>query len=79
LTLTGGQRQEKTQVVALLERGATARPHGGLPRCRPARIAGDKGSTYARLWTELCRRWIGQLIPRLRVAHPLGFSVDLIA
>jgi transposase len=62
--LTAGQRQEATQVSALLERGAVARPGRGRPRLRPARAVGDKGYTGTPIRTYLRRRGIGAVIPR---------------
>jgi len=62
LVLTAGQRHEATQVPALLERGAVARPRG-RPRLRPARVGGDKGYTGRPVRTYLRRRGIGAVIP----------------
>src|SRR5207248_1335249 len=62
--LTPGQRQEATQVPALLEQGAVKRPGRGRPRVRPDRAAGDKGYTGRPIRSYLCRRGIGAVIPR---------------
>ena len=42
---TAGQRDEAPMLRALMEAGAVRRPRG-LPRIRPAAVAGDKG--YSR-------------------------------
>lgn len=76
--LTGGQRQEATQVEALLERGAVARARG-RPRLRPERIAADKGYTGWRIRRALRRRGIGAVIPRLRSEHRRGVRFDRAA
>jgi len=62
--LTPGQRNEATQVPALLERGGVRRRSGQF-RVRPARIAADKGYTGRPIRRYLKRRGIGAVIPRL--------------
>ena len=74
-TLTPGQRQEATQVEALLERGAVARRRG-RPRIRPDRVAGDKGYTGHKIRRYLRRRGIGAVIPRLRNEPRRGVRFD---
>ena len=76
--LTPGQRNEATQVEALLERGAVRRPRG-RPRVRPARVAGDKGDTGRRIRGYLRRRGIGAVIPRLRTEPRRGVRFDRAA
>jgi transposase len=76
--LTGGQRQEATQVEALLERGAVRRPSGRV-RVRPARVAGDKGYTGRKIRRYLRRRGIGAVIPRLRNEPRRGVRFDRAA
>jgi transposase len=76
--LTPGQRQEATQVEALLERGAVARPRG-RPRVRPDRVGGDKGYTGRRIRGYLRRRGIGAVIPRLRTEPRRGVRFDRAA
>jgi transposase len=73
--LTGGQRQEATQVAALLEQGAVARPRGRA-RVRPVRVAGDKGYTGKKIRAYLRRRGIGAVIPRLRNEPRRGVRFD---
>jgi transposase len=76
--LTPGQRQEATQVQALLERGAVARPNGGS-RIRPDRVAGDKGYTGRKIRGYLRRRGIGAVIPRLKNEPRRGVRFDRAA
>lgn len=74
--LTAGQRQEATQVPALLERGAVARPGRGRPRVRPDRAVGDKGYTGKPIRTYLRRRGIGAVIPRRKNEARRGTHFD---
>ncbi len=76
--LTPGQRQEATQVAALLGRGAVARRHGA-PRVRPDRVAGDKGYTGRTIRRYLRGRGIGAVIPRLRNEPRRGVRFDRAA
>ena len=76
--LTPGQRQEATQVEALMERGAVARPRG-RPRVRPARVGGDKGYTGRKIRGYLRRRGIGAVIPRLKTEPKRGVRFDRAA
>ena len=64
--LTPGQRHDATQVPALLERGAVARPRG-RPRLCPDRVAGDKGDTGGRIRAYLRRRGIGAMSGAIRL------------
>ena len=77
--LTGGQRQEATQVEALMEQGAVARPGRGRPRLRPDRVAGDKGYTGRKIRRYLRRRGIGAVIPRLSTEPRRGVRFDRAA
>ena len=74
--LTAGQRQEATQVPALLERGAVKRPGRGRPRVRPDRASGDKGYTGQPIRTYLRQRGIGAVIPRRRNEARRGTRFD---
>jgi transposase len=77
--LTAGQRQEATQVPALLEQGAVARPGRGRPRVRPARVGGDKGYTGKPIRTYLRQRGIGAVIPRRKDESRRGTRFDRVA
>ena len=77
--LTAGQRNEATQVPALLEQGTVKRPGRGRPRLRPGRVAGDKGYTGRPVRRYLRRRGIGAVIPRLRTEPQRGVRFDRTA
>jgi transposase len=77
--LTAGQRQEATQVPALLERGAVVRPGRGRPRIRPDRAVGDKGYTGRPIRTYLRKRGIGAVIPRRKDESRRGARFDRAA
>jgi len=77
--LTAGQRQEATQVPALLEQGAVARPGRGRPRVRPDRAVGDKGYTGRPIRTSLRQRGIGAVIPRRTNESRRGTRCDRAA
>jgi transposase len=62
VTVTAGQRHESTQFEAVMGRVRVPR-RKGRPRCRPRRLAGDKGYSYRRIRRGLRRRGIGAVIP----------------
>lgn len=78
-TLTPGQTHEVTQVAALLERGAVARPGRGRPRLRPDRVVGDKGYTGRTIRRYLRRRGIAAVIPRQQREPQRGVRFDRVA
>src|SRR5947208_7938907 len=56
--LTAGQRQEGTQFERVMN--AVRIPNRrGRPRCRPVKLAGDKGYSYGRIRAWLRRHGIG--------------------
>ena len=62
VTVTAGQRHESTQFEAVMGRVRVPRPKG-RPRCRPRKLAGDKGYSYRRVRRYLRRRGIKAVIP----------------
>lgn len=64
--LTAGQRHEQTMFEPLMEAGQIKRVHGGRPRQRPKRVAGDKGYSSRRTRHYLRSRGIGSVIPHKR-------------
>jgi hypothetical protein len=46
--ITPGQRQECTQFEAVLD-AVELRGRRGRPRCRPVKLAGDKGYSYPHI------------------------------
>jgi transposase len=67
--VTPGQRQECTQVERVLNRVRIPNRRG-RPRCRPVRLAGDKGYSYRRVRTWLRRHGIQAVIPRRKDQRP---------
>ena len=74
LLLTAGQRHEQTMFEPLMERGAVRRHHGGRPRLRPDRVAGDKGYSSKRIRRYLRRRGIGVVIARQKRERRVRFD-----
>ena len=69
VVVTPGQRQECTPFEAAL--GAVAlRGRRGRPRCRPVKLAGDKGYSYPRIRRWLARHGIKAVIPRRQDQRP---------
>jgi transposase len=64
--LTAGQRHEQTMFEPLMEAGRIHRVHGGRPRQRPKRVAGDKGYSSRRTRQYLQSKGIGAVIPHKR-------------
>jgi transposase len=62
VTVTVGQRHESTQFEAVMGQ-VRVRQAKGRPRCRPRKLAGDKGYSYRRIRGELRRRGIKAVIP----------------
>lgn len=67
--LTPGQRQECTQFEGVMD--AVRLPgRRGRPRCRPVKLAGDKGYSYPRIRRWLARHGIEAVIPRRSDRRP---------
>ena len=62
VTVTAGQRHESTQFEAVMDR-VRVPGRRGRPRCRPKKLAGDKGYSYRRVRRYLRRRGIKAVIP----------------
>jgi transposase len=67
--VTPGQRQECTQFEAAMG-GVRLRGRRGRPRCRPVRLAGDKGYSSRRIRAWLARHGIKAVIPRRKDQRP---------
>lgn len=67
--LTAGQRHESTQFERVLD-GVCLRGRRGRPRCRPVRLAGDKGYSYPRIRRWLARHGVRAVIPRRKDQRP---------
>lgn len=61
--VTAGQRHESTQFERVMDAVRIPQPRG-RPRCRPARLAGDKGYSYPRIRSWLRRHGIKAVIPQ---------------
>jgi transposase len=78
--LTGGQRHERTQLLALLDAIRVSRPGGhGRPWERPAHLLADRGYSSSTCRRLLRRRGIAQTIPtrvdqRGRPGRPAAFD-----
>jgi transposase len=67
--VTAGQRHESTQAERVL--GKVRIPQRrGRPRCRPVRLAGDKGYSYPRIRRWLRQHGIRAVIPRRKDQRP---------
>ena len=67
--MTPGQRQECTQVERVM--GKVRIPgRRGRPRCRPVKLAGDKGYSYPHIRAWLRRHGIKAVIPRRKDQRP---------
>src|SRR6266704_6140416 len=58
-TVTGGNRNDVTQLVPLIERVPPVRGKVGRPRRRPDRVTADRGYDHDKYRCELRRRGIG--------------------
>lgn len=67
--VTAGQRHESTQVERVMDR-VRIPGRRGRPRCRPVRLAGDKGYSYPRIRRWLRRHRIKAVIPRRKDQRP---------
>jgi transposase len=67
--VTAGQRHESTQCERVL--GQVRIPQRrGRPRCRPVKLAGDKGYSYPRIRRWLRRYGVKAVIPRRKDQRP---------
>jgi len=67
--VTAGQRHESTQAERVLDRVRIPNRRG-RPRCRPVRLAADKGYSYPRIRRWLHRHGIKAVIPRRKDQRP---------
>lgn len=67
--VTAGQRHESTQAESVLDKVRIPQRRG-RPRCRPVRLAGDKGYSYPRIRRWLRQHGIGAVIPRRKDQRP---------
>ena len=73
-TVTGGNRNDVTQLVPLVERVPPVRGKVGRPRRRPARVLADRGYDHDSYRRELRRRGIASQIARRQTGHGSGLG-----
>jgi transposase len=67
--LTGGNRHDSTQLIALIDRVPPVRGKVGRPRRRPDRVTGDRAYDYPSRRRELRQRGIKAEIARRNTEH----------
>jgi transposase len=67
--VTPGQAHESKQFENLVG-GVRLRGRRGRPRCRPVKLAGDKGYSYPRIRRWLARHGVKAVIPRRKDQRP---------
>jgi transposase len=67
--MTAGQRHESKEVERVLNQVRIPNRRG-RPRCRPLRLAGDKGYSYPRVRRWLRRYGVQAVIPRRKDQQP---------
>jgi transposase len=67
--VTAGQRQECTQFERVMDQ-VRIPGRRGRPRCRPVKLAGDKGYSYPHIRAWLRRHRIKAVIPRRSDQRP---------
>jgi transposase len=73
-TVTGGNRNDVTQLVPLIDRVPPVRGKVGRPRRRPRQVTADRGYDHDKYRRELRRRGIGSEIARRRTEHGSGLG-----
>jgi transposase len=73
-TLTGGNRNDVTQLIPLLERIPPVAGLVGRPRRRPDRVTADRGYDHDKYRRQLRQRGITPEIARRGVAHGSGLG-----
>jgi transposase len=73
-TLSGGNSNDITQLIPLLERVPPVRGLRGRPRRRPERVVGDRGYDHDSYRRQLRQRGIRPLIARRGAPHRSGLG-----
>lgn len=73
-TLTGGNRNDITQLIPLVDRVPPVRGKVGRPRRRPDRLSADRGYDFDNHRRQLRRRGIRPEIARRKTAHGSGLG-----
>jgi transposase len=73
-TVTGGNRHDSTQLIALVDRVPPVRGKPGRPRRRPERLSADRGYDYDSHRRQLRQRGITPEIARRKTEHGSGLG-----
>lgn len=73
-TLTGGNRNDVTQLIPLLDSVPAVRGRAGRPRKRPERLTADRGYDHDSYRRQLRRRGITPEIARRQTGHGSGLG-----
>jgi transposase len=74
VSLTGGHRNDVTQLVPLIDAVRPIRGRVGRPRKRPAQLLGDRAYDHDKYRRLVRRRGIRPVIARRRTAHGSGLG-----
>ena len=75
-TLTGGNRNDVTQLIPLLDRVPPVRGRVGRPRRRPERLLADRGYDHDKYRRLVWKRGIKPVIARRQTEHGSGLGRD---
>ena len=73
-SVTGGNRNDVTQLIPLLDRVPTVKGRVGRPRTRPDRVYADRGYDHDKYRRLLRARGITPVIARRNTAHGTGLG-----
>jgi transposase len=73
-TLTGGHRNDVTQLLPLIDGIGAIAGKRGRPRQRPDRVIADRGYDHDKYRRELCRRGVTPRIARRCTEHGSGLG-----
>lgn len=72
--MTGGNRNDVTQLVPLLDAVPPVRGRVGRPRRRPEKVIGDRGYDHDKYRRLVCQRGIKPVIARRGTEHGSGLG-----
>jgi transposase len=75
ITLTGGNRNDVTQLLPLLDGVKPIRGRRGRPRKRPRQVIADRGYDHDKYRREVWRRGVKPVIARRETEHGSGLGV----
>ena len=73
-SVTGGNRNDVTQLIPLLERVPNVRGLVGRPRKRPEQVVGDRGYDHDKYRRLVRKRGIRPVIARRKTGHGSGLG-----